>query len=285
MIAPTRRSGRGALARLAACGAALAVGALPVAAQDADSSLAGRPHVPIVKSRDLKIAAGIAGGVAVIAPFDVALTRRLRAPSVQRSPTWRRGAVVFDAYGAPGAMAAGPTLVLAGSLFRNSAATDIGMHVSESYATAALATYLVKGIAGRARPYAVESDRAYDFRLGRGYPHREPYSSFPSGHATGSFAFAAAVTTEASYRWPRHATLVGAVAFGGAFLDGVSRVYRDCHWPSDVAAGAFIGTMSGILVTRYQHSRPDNRLDALGRRVTLAPAPQGGMRIGLTSEF
>lgn len=273
-----------ALLGLAGCAGAL-VGGTPAAAQSVDSLAVPAADAPVVRMRDLGLAAGIAATTAALAPFDVALTRRLRGPDVQQSAAWRRGALVFDAYGAPGAMAAGPTLVLAGSLLRNPTASDIGLHVTESYATAALATFLVKGIAGRARPYTVAADQAYDFRLGRGYPHREPYSSFPSGHATGSFAFAAAVTTEASYRWPRQARLVGALAFGGAILDGVSRVYRDMHWPSDVAAGALVGTMSGIVVTRYQHAHPGNRLDAIGRRVTFAPAPQGGMRVGLTSQF
>jgi membrane-associated phospholipid phosphatase len=167
----------------------------------------------------------------------------------------------------------GPLLAVAGSVSRNATLSDIGIHVSESYAAAAAAVYIVKGIAGRARPYWVSSLSAYDFELGRGFPHREPYSSFPSGHATGSFAFAASISVEAARRWPEHKVLIGGLAYGGAFLDGVSRVYRDTHWPSDVAAGALIGTVSGILVTRHQHAHPDNRLDAFARRVLFAPAP------------
>ena len=127
--------------------------------------------------------------------------------------------------------------------------------------------YTLKGFAGRARPYTVSSESAYDFRFGRGFPHDEPYSSFPSGHSTGSFAFASSITVEAARRWPAHKVLVGALAYSGAFLDGVSRVYRDTHWPSDVAAGALVGTITGLVVTRHQHAHPDNRLDAFARRV------------------
>jgi len=256
-------------------------------AQQRDSTIA--PDTASVRKssgvRTAYLAAGIGAAAVAIMPFDVALTRRLRSPDLQRSTAWRNGAMVFDWYGAPGARAVGPLLAVAGSVARNPTMSDVGIHVSESYATAAVAVLIVKGIAGRARPQTVNSETAYDFKLGRGFPHRAPYSSFPSGHATGSFAFASSITVEAARHWPRHAKLVGALAYGGAFLDGVSRVYRDMHWPSDVAAGALIGTVSGILVTRRQHAHPDNRLDALARRVLFAPAADGRFVVGIAQSF
>jgi len=233
----------------------------------------------------LRVAAGLAATAVAIAPFDVAITRKLRAPNLQRSTAWRNGSMVFDWYGAPGARAVGPLLAVTGSLARNPTMSDIGIHVSESYAAAAVAVFIVKGIAGRARPYTVSSESAYDFELGRGFPHREPYSSFPSGHATGSFAFAASITVEAARRWPEHKVLVGGLAYGGAFLDGVSRVYRDTHWPSDVAAGALIGTVSGLLVTRHQHAHPKNRLDAFARRVIFAPQGSSAFAVYVSEKF
>jgi membrane-associated phospholipid phosphatase len=235
--------------------------------------------------RTWQVAAGLGAAAVAIAPFDVAITRRLRSSDLQSSRAWHDGAVVFDWYGAPGARAVGPLLAVAGSVARSSTLSDIGIHVSESYAASAVAVFIVKGFAGRARPYTVSSESAYDFELGRGFPHREPFSSFPSGHSTGSFAFASSITVEAARHWPEHATLVGALAYGGAFLDGVSRVYRDMHWPSDVAAGALLGTVSGLLVTRHQHAHPDNRLDAFARRVLFAPAADGRLVVGVAQTF
>lgn len=270
-----------------AVGCALPAFAARASAQQPDSTIAveARAATPTSGVSTLRVAAGLAATAVAIAPFDVAITRRLRASDLQRSNAWKNGAMVFDWYGAPGARAVGPLLAVAGSVARNSTMSDIGIHVSESYAAAAVAVYIVKGIAGRARPYTVSSESAYDFELGRGFPHREPYSSFPSGHATGSFAFAASVTVEAARRWPAHKVLIGGLAYGGAFLDGVSRVYRDTHWPSDVAAGALIGTVSGILVTRHQHAHPDNRLDAFARRVLFAPAADGRLLVGVARTF
>ena len=251
-----------------------------------DTTVAEVPAAPMHRGvRALPLAAGLGAAAIAIAPFDVAITRRLRSPGLQQSTAWHNGAVVFDWYGAPGARAVGPLLAVAGSIARNSTLSDIGIHISESYAASAVAVFLVKGIAGRARPYSVSPESAYDFDLGRGFPHREAFSSFPSGHSTGSFAFAASVTVEAAQRWPQHAKLVGALAYGGAFLDGVSRMYRDMHWPSDVAAGALLGTMSGLLVTRHQHGHPDNRIDALARRLLFAPAADGRMLVGVGASF
>ena len=57
--------------------------------------------------------------------------------------------------------------------------------------------------------------------------------SFPSGHATGSFAFAAFIAVRA----PRWAPL----AFAWATLVASSRCVLGVHYPSDVLAGALLG--------------------------------------------
>jgi undecaprenyl-diphosphatase len=259
----------------------------PLGAQQRDSTIADSSKAATAPREvsALRVGAGLALTAVAVAPFDVAITRRLRSGDLQRSASWRAGAVIFDAYGAPGSQIAGPLLAIAGSLIRNPTLSEVGIHVTESYAAAGVGVLLVKGIAGRARPYTVSAEHAYDFELGRGFPHREPYSSFPSGHATGSFAFASSITVEAARHWPEHATLIGVLAYSGAFLDGVSRVYRDSHWPSDVAAGALVGTMSGLLVTRYQHARPTNRMDAFARHVTFAPKSSDAFVVGVSGQF
>ena len=63
-------------------------------------------------------------------------------------------------------------------------------------------------------------------------------SSFPSGHAASAFAF----TTGAAQEMPWLAVPLGAVATAVAF----SRVYTGVHYPSDVLAGAALGTAIGF---------------------------------------
>ena len=42
---------------------------------------------------------------------------------------------------------------------------------------------------------------------------------------------------------------------------GLSRMYNNMHWASDVMAGAAIGTIIGLKVVKYTHSHPDNGID------------------------
>ena len=47
--------------------------------------------------------------------------------------------------------------------------------------------------------------------------------------------------------------------YGGATLVGLSRMYNNAHWASDVTLGAAIGTFSGIKVVRFNHSHAHDR--------------------------
>lgn len=71
----------------------------------------------------------------------------------------------------------------------------------------------------------------------------EPWdSSFPSNPATVGFAMATAV-----YLYHRRA---GLVMYGLATLFALSRVYCGVHYPSDIVAGALLGSLSAIIVVR-----------------------------------
>ena len=66
------------------------------------------------------------------------------------------------------------------------------------------------------------------------------YHAFPSGHTTTAFALA---TTIADH-YPEYRYL----CYGLASLVGVSRLYEDRHWASDVIAGAGLGYISAKFV-------------------------------------
>jgi membrane-associated phospholipid phosphatase len=63
--------------------------------------------------------------------------------------------------------------------------------------------------------------------------------SFPSAHATSSFAVATAMTRVDG---------LGAIAFGLALLLALGRPYLGMHYPSDVLAGVVLGVALGLLV-------------------------------------
>jgi decaprenylphosphoryl-5-phosphoribose phosphatase len=63
--------------------------------------------------------------------------------------------------------------------------------------------------------------------------------SFPSAHATASFAVATAMT---------RVDTLGALAFVLAVALSLGRPYLGMHYPSDVLAGAVLGVLLGLLV-------------------------------------
>jgi membrane-associated phospholipid phosphatase len=69
---------------------------------------------------------------------------------------------------------------------------------------------------------------------------------------------------------------VGPALYGGATMVGLSRMYNNKHWASDVVVGAAIGTFSGLAVVRYHRANPDGRLDRVLLRTTLLPGADGG---------
>lgn len=89
---------------------------------------------------------------------------------------------------------------------------------------------------GRSRP--LEGEGAFDFRPFTGH------ASFPSGHT--AFVFSAAGGIDAvTEGW-----VPAAAAYGVATLTGLSRIYHDKHWLTDVAAGAAVGTFVSYRATR-----------------------------------
>ena len=66
-------------------------------------------------------------------------------------------------------------------------------------------------------------------------------NSFPSGHTTAAFAFGVALCAALPQKWAKAAALIAAA------LMGFSRLYVGVHFPTDVLAGAVIGTACGLL--------------------------------------
>jgi membrane-associated phospholipid phosphatase len=76
--------------------------------------------------------------------------------------------------------------------------------------------------------------------------------------------------------WPKYTWYVAPVMYGGATLVGLSRMYHNVHWASDVALGAGVGTFSGLKVVKYSHSHPDNFIDRVILHTSVAPDGRGG---------
>ena len=108
--------------------------------------------------------------------------------------------------------------------------------------TSAVTNLGLKPLADRRRPVHSDGDAVPDSRRVR----RPESTSFPSGHSASAFAFASA----AGSAWPT----ISLPLHAAAAMVGYSRVHTGVHYPSDVAAGAFVGGVCGKAVGRLTRS-------------------------------
>lgn len=274
MMRPLAAGARGTVGALAACRSNPTTGSrvfrrVLLACLIAGSSLGAQPSDttaistdPLFVRKDAYFAAGFLVATVAAAPLDRYFAQRLQRPWAQENRFLARTADVFRWTGQPGAYIIGASLYGAGRIFGNERMADLGLHGTEALIVGQLTGLVLKGAFGRARPYVSEEDPdPFQFKFGRGFGRDEAYRSFPSGHTVAGFAAAAAVVTETRRWWPKAAWAIGPAMYGGASLIGISRMYNNKHWASDVITGALIGSFAGRKIVRYHHSHPDNRID------------------------
>lgn len=121
--------------------------------------------------------------------------------------------------------------------------TRFAQHAFFAFFTAVIAYALaetVKYVYPLARPFIALPDITPLFEHGA-------HDSFPSGHATFSFALAVYMLFENR--------LFGGILLAGALIVSLSRVVIGIHWPLDILAGALLGTLVALtvwfIVTRF----------------------------------
>lgn len=119
-----------------------------------------------------------------------------------------------------------------------------GRLLGESLILAGITTQAVKMLAGRSRPY--RNDGPWYFAP---LQSKNDRLSFPSGHTTVAFALSSVLSERLDNTWAS----VGLYSL--ASLTGLSRVYHNEHWFSDVLLGAVVGTASGLAVTGWETNR------------------------------
>src|SRR3984893_15402604 len=254
---------RSLLRVLFAVGAALSAGVVPCAdAQDShnDSTPTTRPW--ITKHDAVGGVLAVLATVA-ISPLDARAARILQTERLQGSDDLQHTARDFAFLGGPGPFVIGAGLYAAGRPTRMPRLANGALHMMEAVLVAASITGLGKGISGRALP-SVNDSNPGNFQLGRGFHDGNgPFVSFPSGHAAASFAMAAVLTSEVDYWHPGTACIIGPIAYGGAALVGLARMYQNVHWASDLPLAMAIGTWSGLTVVARSHPKYVKRSDTL----------------------
>ena len=77
-------------------------------------------------------------------------------------------------------------------------------------------------------------------------------------------------------RRPGAVKVAAPLLYTAALVPGLTRVYLDQHWASDIAAGAFVGALLGSRVVGYAHSHRRTRLDRVLLGVNVVPDGHGG---------
>jgi membrane-associated phospholipid phosphatase len=271
----------------AAAALALAAAALPTpaAAQqkptDPRDTTHAQTQAPFFTRKDAFLAGAFVLGTVAMFPLDKHIATKLLDSATQANRLFKHTATGAELIASPGAYVIGGTLFVVGEVAHKPRIADLGWHGTEAVLLADGVTYLIKGIAGRARPTLSDGTDPTNFRAGKGFASGD-WSSFPSGHTTTAFAAAAAVTNETTRWWPRSEWVVGPLMYAGATAVGLSRMYHNRHWGSDVVLGAAIGTFSGRKVVQYAHGHPHNFVDRWILRTSVVPDGHGGVLVGLS---
>ncbi|HEX7018873.1 MAG TPA: phosphatase PAP2 family protein [Gemmatimonadaceae bacterium] len=254
--------------------------ARPALAQATTTRADSAKRISLFTRDDAYFGAAIIAGTVAFAPFDKRITGELREATTQNHPFVHRVANDVKVVTYPGSLIIGGSLYAIGRLGHWNKVADLGLHGTEAIGLGSVLNDVIKGIAGRARPYAVADTNPRDFQLFRGFKKSRDYSSFPSGHTLAAFAAAAAVTNESGRWWPGAQWYVGPVLYTGAAAVAFERLYDNQHWASDVIMGAGIGIFAGNKVVRYNHrTAPGNRIDRFFLRSAVVPNANGGFSL------
>jgi membrane-associated phospholipid phosphatase len=240
-----------------------------------------RKQQTLFTAADGLLAAGFVGATVAMFPLDRYAATHLRDQSTPANRFFDRAATDFEVITSPGAFIIGPALYVYGRFGGHPGVQDLGWHGTEAALVGSGVTGLLKGLLGRARPFVSTDTNPSDFKLLKGFSGSSR-QSFPSGHTTTAFAVASSVTSEVHRMWPQYTWYVGPVLYGGATLVGLSRMYHNQHWASDVALGAGVGTFAGLKVVRYSHAHPDNFIDRVILRTSIMPDGHGGGMLAWT---
>jgi len=232
---------------------------------------------------DAYLAAGFAAATFSLFPVDRHFAEEMQSPSAQSNATLGKTASTFEklpgaAYGIGGGM------YLVGKLTGRRSIADVGLHATESLLLAEGIGSVLKRTVGRARPYVSNTADPRDFSFGTGFDTGDR-RSLPSGHTYTAFALASAITTETREWWPRSTRFVAPIMYGSATMVGLSRMYHNQHWASDIVLGAAVGTFSGLKLVRFMHGHPDNRGDRLLLGSPIVRRNHDRTQVGLQVQF
>lgn len=157
-------------------------------------------------------------------------------PNTEDQKTWSGRVSQIGAVSTLAAASGGTFLI--GKMTDNRHAQETGLLALHAIGHSQIVTAAVKQATNRRRPIVADG-RAGFWKGG---------DSFPSGHATTTFA----VATVFAYEY-KHRPVVPIVAYSVAGAVSVSRVGANRHWFSDIVVGGSVGFLIGRYVYKRHH--------------------------------
>jgi membrane-associated phospholipid phosphatase len=234
--------GRLALAALL-INAELVVAQATVTSDEPRDTTHAQTQAPFFTRKDALLGLGFAIGTIAMFPLDKDIAGRLQTRE-ERQGFLQDVSTGVEVIASPGAYFIGGGLYALGRIGKFDRVADLGWHGTEAVLLAESMAYVVKGLAGRGRPFVSGGRDPDALYFAKGFSS-EDYRSFPSGHSTTAFAAASAVTNEFARWWPKSTIIVGPLMYTGAAAVGLSRMYHNRHWASVVVMGAAIGSFTG----------------------------------------
>jgi membrane-associated phospholipid phosphatase len=238
-------------------------------------------HKHLLTWQDAALAGAFTIATISIHPFDKRVQDVMQNPERQKNRVLRNAAKGFREIAAPGAIIIGVGMYATGRLANNDRLAQLGLHGTEALFVGEAIGTISKDFFGRARPWVDTIPNPENWQFMRGFHGGDKYHSFPSGHSVAGFAAAAAVTAETSRWWPKSTWVVGPAMYGGAAFIGLSRMYDNRHWASDVIMGAAIGTFAGTKVVRYHRMHPGNKIDRWLLNASMSPSDLGHVSLSI----
>ncbi|MBK8595079.1 MAG: phosphatase PAP2 family protein [Holophagales bacterium] len=222
------------------------------------------------KGREWLFFSASTAAIATLSVADESLSDAAR----EHGPTFGAVGDVFDQLGGGASFVLLGGFYLAGMIGKDSKAKNVCLDgLSASLLSAGIITPVLATVIGRERP--TEEQGAYSF-------HPFEARSFPSGHTTQAFAVASVIATSYDQLW------VKITAYGAATMTAWARVRRGKHFPTDVVAGALIGTVVGRSVVHFNRRlrSGEKEPEVSGARLTFLPVVGEGLYgVSATLEF
>ena len=121
---------------------------------------------------------------------------------------------------------------------------------------------------------------AFIFKFGGGFTEFD-HRAYPSMHSAVAFATAAALVGEVRVRNPGAVKVAAPLLYTAALIPGITRIYLNQHWASDIVAGGVLGFWLGDKVVRYAHSHRPSKLDNMLLGLSVLPG-RGGVVVAVS---